>query len=92
MSQIQITHEISTRLANLRTVTTASFDFTRARQFNFEDNRGVSALIAYLNVIRTVGRLGSRYERTLEQDIKNCERIVTNARERDRQLAQTMWQ
>jgi hypothetical protein len=90
MSKIQITNEISTRLTGLRNATTASLDFNRARQLTFDDNRRVGTLTEYRNVIRTVGRLSGRYQRTFETDIRNCERIVEHARARDEQLARTI--
>ena len=89
MSQIQITNEISTRLARLRAATTVTIDFNRARQLTFEGNR-FPALTEYRNAIRTVGRLAGRYQRTLERDVRSCERVVTSARTRDQQLAKAI--
>ena len=85
MPRIQVTVEISTQLARLRSVAATSVAFERAQQLTFEDNR-LPSLSAYRSAIRRMGRLASRYQGLLERDVASCEQIVENARTRD-QLA-----
>ena len=90
MPRIQVTSEISTQLARLRNAVTTSVAFNRAQQLTFEDNRGFTALLAYQNAIRKTRGLMSRYQETIERDIRNCEQIVENARRRDQGFSQTI--
>ena len=90
MSYIQITNEISERLTSLRVTTTAAIDFNRAEHFTVEGNRQFVSLERYQQIIQAVGRLMARYQAILEADIRSCEQVITNVRETDQQMAQSM--
>ena len=87
--QIQITDEISIRLANLRAAVSADGNFAQASQLTFE-NTNFPSLTGYQRVIRTVARLGMRYRTSLERDIAACEQIIENNRAFDQQVGQAI--
>ena len=80
MSQIQITNEISTLLANLKNAINAGAPFNKAIQLSFPDNRNFSSATAYRDAIRKFGNLAESYLTTLTGDVENCEQIIENAR------------
>ena len=90
MSRIQVTVEISTQLARLRSAVTTHVDFNRMQHLTFEDNREFKALSAHQDAIIKTGGLMSRYQESLERDVINCEQIVENARTRDQGFSQTI--
>ena len=90
MSAIQITDEISNQLTKLKNAANESINFNRAQQLTFEDNRNLTSIIEYQEAIRKTGRLAQRYQEILIKDIETCQQIITNARTRDHQLAQTI--
>jgi len=89
--QIQVTNEISIQLASLKKATIDSgIDFTRAVNITFADNKELSSIAEYQNVISTIGTLSERYKELLDRDVKACEQTVENTREFDRRVAQAM--
>ena len=87
--QIQVTDEISVRLASLQSAVSANANFAQSRQLSFE-NTNFPSLTGYQRVIQTVGRLGERYRTTIERDIVACERIIENKRALDQQIGQAI--
>ena len=87
--QIQITNEISDRLASLRDAVGACTNFGQAKQLIFE-NTDFPVLTGYQNVIEKVVLLGEYYRAMLEQNISACEQTIENNRAMDQQIGQAM--